>query len=95
MADRQGQTMVEYLLLFLVAVSLAAILFRSKIFTDFLSSDSPFFNALTKDIEYSYRHGRGPWGKEDNANLEQHPTFYNADENSSRFFSPTEPYPSE
>ena len=82
---------MEYLLLLLVVISLASVVFKTKLFQEIFGKDSDFVAALIVRMEYAYRHGR--MGKDDRLNYQRHPTFYNQQENKSRFFSPAEAYP--
>ena len=87
-----GQSTVEYVLLLLVVVTLAYTVFNSRAFKGLLGEDSKFFEAVFKKIAYAYRHGRAD-DEEDRLDLTRHNTFYNKQENRSRFFSPAETYP--
>lgn len=89
--NSRGQSTVEYILLLSVLISLALIVFHSDAFKKFFSEDSEFFSKLVERMEYSYRHGR--LGKGNDLNFQKHQTYFNKDENRSRFFSPAEKYP--
>ena len=86
--NRRGQSTVEYVLLLAVIVTLASVVFKSHLFQEFFGKDADFVATLINRMEYSYRHGR--MGENDQWNYQNHPTFYNKDENQSRFFSPFE-----
>ena len=90
LTDR-GQSTVEYILLLVVVISLASVVFKTKLFQNIFGEDSDFMATLIGRMEYAYRHGR--MGEGDQLNYQRHPTFYNQDKNESRFFSPLEPYP--
>ena len=82
---------MEYLLLLVVVMSMASIVFKSKLFQEIFGQDSNFMARLISRMEYSYRNGR--MGEENNLNYQGHPTFYNRNQNRSRFFAPAEAYP--
>ena len=88
---RKGQSTVEYLLLLVVVISLASVVFKTRLFQEIFGRDSDFIAALIGRMEYAYRHGR--MGEVDHPDYREHPTFYNKSENKSRFFSPAEAYP--
>ena len=87
----KGQSTVEYILLLVVIMSLASVVFKSRLFQEIFGQDSDFIAALITRMEYSYRHGR--MGEDHNLNYQGHPTFYNRNRNKSRFFTPVEAYP--
>ena len=57
LSNQRGQAVVEYLLLLVVVVMLANTFFRSDAFRDNLGENSSLFEALAKEIEFSYRYG--------------------------------------
>ena len=90
----KGQSTLEYLLLMFVVVVLCIALFKSDAFKQFMGKDSDRFKAIIARMEYSYRHGRDSLTeKDDLSTFINHPTFYNKEENKSRFFSPKSKYP--
>ena len=89
--NNKGQSTVEYVLLLVVVVSLASMIFKTRLFQNFFGEDSDFVATLINRMEYSYRHGR--MGEDDQLNYQNHPTFYNKEQNKSRFFSPLSAYP--
>ena len=91
----KGQTVVEYIFLLAVVVSLAFAIFNSPVFKRFLGKDSEFFAALRKVFMVSYRHGLYESSivpKADPAEdySGEHSTYVG--ENGTRFFTPTAPY---
>lgn len=98
--DQKGQSVVEYLLLLVVIVSIGFSVYNSKPFKDFVGPNSSYFNHLKKGMEYSYRYGVSfdnntdyETAMEYDYSNNQHPTYLNADEGISRFFTTVEtPY---
>ncbi len=98
--NKKGQSVVEYILLLAVLSSLSFALYNSTRFKSFIKGDVGFFDSIRKRMEYSYRYGR-----ELNADVEydsamefsygdnKHDTYYNKQENSSRFFAGQDAYP--
>lgn len=84
--------MVEYVLLLVVVVSIAAGLMNSDAFKRFVGEDSELMQKMVRQMTYAYRHGR--LGELDESDYERtHETYFNKDEDRSRFFTPTETYP--
>lgn len=52
-----GQSVVEYILLMSVVMSLAMMIFKSRYFKNFFGPDSVVFNNFRLSLEHSYRHG--------------------------------------
>ena len=78
-----------------VVVSLAVAVFNSPVFKRFLGKDSEFFVALRKVFMVSYRHSLYESAIRPSTNAEEdysgtHRSYVG--ENSTRFFTPTEPY---
>ena len=55
--NQKGQSTVEYVLLLVVVVSLAAAFMNSDTFKKFVGKDSQLIQKLARQIVYSYRHG--------------------------------------
>jgi Tfp pilus assembly protein PilE len=90
--NQRGQTMIEYILLLVVVVSLAGAFLSSDTYKKFVGKDSLLMQKLVRQMSYSYRHGRQ--GEVDLSNYSSdHETYYNRDEGKSRFFTPVEVYP--
>lgn len=92
--NNKGQSTIEYIMLFLVVMTLTMTVFKSQAFQDFFGENSTFFEAIIKKIEYSYR-----YGTEFNATgytmplpptSTGNPNFF--DGNNSRFFVPITKY---
>ena len=93
--NERGQTVVEYIFLTAVVVSLAVAVFNSPVFKRFLGKDSEFFTALRKVFMVSYRHGLYESNINPTVNPEEdysgvHRSYFG--DNSTRFFTPTAPY---
>lgn len=88
-----GQTMVEYLLLLVVIMTLVGAFFRSRLFTDYFGENGSFSKVYQERMEYGYRHGM--WGTKTttiNPLSKTHET-YSPGGGESRFFGPKEKYP--
>ncbi len=88
-----GQSMVEYMMLLGVVLTMTFSILQSKRFQDFFGKESPVLNLLRERMIYSYRHGS--FGEEDisDYNSAKHDTYKIPTENKSRFFTPLEAYP--
>ncbi|OUR93105.1 hypothetical protein A9Q84_21625 [Halobacteriovorax marinus] len=94
--NNYGQSAVEYILLLSVISVITFSVINSKKFKDFIGKDSGFFAAIRSQIEFSYRHGfagKSENDQSDNNYSSFHETYYNYEENQSRFFSGADPYP--
>jgi hypothetical protein len=97
--NSKGQSLVEYVLLLVVLSSLGYSIYNTKRFKDFIAGDQGFFLTMRKGIAYSYRYGREYKNDIDfeekmefNYQSNKHDTYFNADQNNSRFFTGTEEY---
>jgi|SRR5690554_4380846 len=95
--NESGQTMVEYILLLAVAVSLVITFYNSEAFRRLFGEQGEVANKIRNDSEFSYRHGytRGNTGDVPATNRDGsiHPTYYNPVQSGSRFFSAKDSYP--
>ena len=99
--NKKGQSVVEYILLLAVLSSLSFALYNSTRFKSFIKGDVGFFDSIRKRMEYSYRYGRELNGDvvdydsamEFSYGDNKHDTYYNQQENSSRFFAGQDAYP--
>lgn len=89
--NQKGQSVVEYLLLMGVLVSLGLVVFKSPFFKDVLGPDSNVFKSMKKFMTYSYRHARP--GLEGNADLSGGGHDSWVDGSKTRFFAPKDEYP--
>jgi hypothetical protein len=95
--NQDGQSVLEYVLLLAVVVSLAMTVFKSKAVQELLGPDSVFFQTLRDRYEFSYRYGSLPGEGQDpsagNGYSNTHESYYNSAQSQTRFFTPAEPYP--
>lgn len=85
-----GQSMVEYLLLMGVVITLVLTVLNSEAFKKLLGADSSVFDGFRKRIQYTYRHGVNGINENVNYGGGQHDTYYNG---KTRFFVPGAEYP--
>lgn len=97
MKNQRGQTVVEYILLLAVAVSLVVTFYRSQTFQSLFGDQGEMGKLFKLEGEWGYRHAfsEGKTPGETNqpyssANL--HPSYYNASAGETRFFGPSDPY---
>ncbi len=90
-----GQTVVEYILLLAVAISLVMTFYNSAAYNRLFGAQGSLGMSLKEESEFGYRHafllGRTP------AMLPPyvgplHPSYYDDKNNSTRFFGPRDPY---
>lgn len=93
-SNQSGQTLLEYLLLTAVVISMFLILTRSQLVKNMIGEDGLFMDQIQKNIQFCYRHAF------DGKKIEKIPADYiNADHQSyhsgidTRFFGPADPYP--
>ncbi|HLW55880.1 MAG TPA: hypothetical protein VKY27_00760 [Bacteriovoracaceae bacterium] len=95
--NQDGQTVVEYILLLAVAVSLIITFYNSEAFRRLFGEQGAVAQKIRQDSEFSYRHGytRGNTGDVSRTNRDGsiHPTYYNQEKSGSRFFSGKDAYP--
>jgi len=92
MKNQKGQSTIEYILLLVVVVSIAGGLMNSDAFKRFVGEDSELMQKMVRQMTYAYRHGR--LGEVDESNYDrEHETYFNKDEDRSRFFTPINVYP--
>ncbi len=93
--NNKGQSVVEYVLMLLVAVTLSATIFNSTYFQEIFQGENNVFVGFKNMMEYSYRHARS--GKTmDNPNYSstyKHPSYFNSSSGTTRFFGPVTSYP--
>jgi Flp pilus assembly pilin Flp len=92
-----GQTMVEYMLLLAVALSLVITFYNSDAFKKLFGERGELASMIKEESEFSYRHaymrnrnGDLPRDSRDGA---EHPSYYNSRDGESRFFGPKDTYP--
>jgi len=90
--NQKGQSMVEYILLLSVIVTLGVAIFRSDLFQNLWGPESEIFRRLKENLAFSYRHGLGGENDRTQNNYSgKHETYY--DGSKTRFFLPTDEYP--
>lgn len=93
--NSKGQSTVEYILLLVVVASLATTVFKSDAFKELFGEDSSFFATVKKRVQFTYRHGIEGEKDTDEFNYDdgrKHYTYFNEEENQTRFFLPLTEY---
>ena len=97
--NEKGQSIVEYILLLAVLSSIGYSFYNNAAFKEFIKGEAGLFKHIRQGMEYSYRYGREfkqstDYDKAMNFDYRtnQHDTYFNEEENRSRFFGGTEPY---
>ncbi len=96
--NQRGQTMVEYILLLAVSVSLILTFYRSNFYRRLFGSQGQLGRSIKSGNEFSYRHAlANKPGYEDPPRTgrdgSRHPSYHAGIKNTTRFFGPKEPYP--
>lgn len=91
----KGQTLVEYILLLVVAASLMMTFYRSKAFRRLFGEKGEIGIKMKTQTEFAYRHAfyAGETVSDiprDNKEISNHPSY--SDGSGTRFFGPKEPY---
>lgn len=95
--SQRGQTVVEYILLLSVAVSLVLTFYRSTAFQKLFGENGELGKIMKTQTEFSYRHGymrnRPPGGdiSRTNRDISIHPSYSNL-QGETRFFGPLSKY---
>lgn len=96
MRSQLGQTVVEYILLLAVAVSLVLTFYNSEAFRRLFGREGTVGIRIKTESEFGYRHGFVKNGSvdvsRDNKDGSIHPSYYDANSNATRFFGPREGY---
>jgi len=96
--NQQGQTMVEYILLLAVAVSLVMTFYNSEAFRRLFGTQGTFGVQLKATSQFAYRHAYLPKPEEavdvDRNHKEgaSHPSYLDVKNGGTRFFGPKDPY---
>ncbi len=95
---QRGQTVVEYILLLAVSVSLVITFYKSATFKSLFGDQGAIGQTYKMESEWGYRHAfiagpksgatSGPY-----TSAHDHPSYYNPSEGTTRFFGPNDPYP--
>jgi hypothetical protein len=99
--SQRGQTVVEYILLFSVAISLVLTFYKSAAFKRLFGEQGLLGNQIKTQNEFAYRHAfsaSGP-GRSRPANPARdtrdgatHPSYYDDQNSGTRFFGPKSAY---
>lgn len=94
---QSGQTVVEYILLLAVSISLVLTFYRSDAFRRLFGSQGSVGAAIREENEWGYRHAyllRRNIGTEPvQYSGPDHPSYYDSNEGETRFFGPRAFYP--
>lgn len=96
--NQRGQTVVEYILLLAVAMSLVITFYRSETFQKLFGTQGSVSALYKWEAEWGYRHAY-LFGKKSGepyqpySSAHEHPSYYNATKGESHFFGPSDPYP--
>ena len=93
--SEEGQTLVEYILLLAVAMSLMMTFYNSQMFRRLFGNQGALGKKIKAESEFSYRHAfmggtDVPRGTRDGAT---HPSYYDESKGETRFFGPKNTYP--
>ncbi len=99
--SERGQTLVEYILLLAVAVSLVTTVYNSQAFRKLFGEQGEIGNKMKTQNEFAYRHAFHRSGPSNatvpdippsNKDISVHPSYKGSDDEKTRFFGPKEPY---
>lgn len=99
--NQRGQTVVEYILLFSVAISLVLTFYKSQAFRRIFGEQGLLGTQIKKQNEFSYRHAYSSSGPgryrpndvaRDNKDGGTHPSYYDDQKSGTRFFGPKSAY---
>ena len=99
--NQKGQTVVEYILLFSVAISLVLTFYKSAAFKRLFGEQGLLGNQIKKQNEFAYRHAFSASGpgrtrpadvSRDNKNGGNHPSYADIENGGTRFFGPKSAY---
>jgi hypothetical protein len=100
--QERGQTTVEYILLFVVVISLVLTVYKSAAFRRMFGEQGEIGLKIKAQNEFSYRHAFHIGGAQreaipdiprENKDITIHPSYVDSSSaNESRFFGPKEPY---
>lgn len=99
--SQRGQTVVEYILLFSVAISLVLTFYKSAAFKRLFGEQGMLGNQIKKQNEFSYRHALSASGPSrvipddvprENRDGATHPSYADSANGGTRFFGPKSAY---
>jgi hypothetical protein len=95
--NQRGQTVVEYILLLSVAMSLVVTFYRSSFFQKMFGDEGQVGKLFKYQGEWEYRHAI-PW-KSTNVSVygpypgaKEHPSYFPDRDGKTHFFGPSDPY---
>lgn len=94
--NENGQTAVEYILLMVVATSLALTFYNSAAFKSIFGNEGKLGKRIKTQTEFAFRHGYSsnqPDVSPNNREISIHPTYSDQEAGSTRFFGPRRNYP--
>lgn len=95
--SQKGQTMVEYMMLLAVSISLMVTFINSDFFKKMFGTEGKLAKMIKEEAEFAYRHayvrGHGADVSRTNRNGEAHPSYYQNGGSDSHFFGALLPYP--
>jgi hypothetical protein len=86
--SKKGQSLVEYLLLLAVLISLSISILNSEALRNLIGPNSAFFETIERYLEFSYRHGVPGSPVTDDSNYQTDHKSYRG----GRFFAPNKSY---
>lgn len=93
--NQRGQSVVEYILLLSVCISLVFTFYRSQTFKRLFGSEGSIGQAIKTESEFNYRHAyprKAGDLNQVNYSGTSHPSYYDSTSGETRFFGPKEPY---
>jgi len=94
--NEKGQTAVEYILLMVVATSLALTFYNSRRFKEIFGNDGKLGARIKTQTESAFRHGYSSNQADiapGNRDVSVHPTYSDQAAGTTRFFGPRRNYP--
>jgi hypothetical protein len=94
--NQRGQTVVEYILLLTVGISLVYTFYRSQAYQRLFGENGSIGQAIKTESEFNYRHAYPRKATDINQvdySGTSHPSYYDSTRGATRFFGPKEPYP--
>ena len=94
--NQDGQTVVEYILLLVVAISLVTTFYNSDVYKRLFGDKGLLGATYKREAEGSYQHALAPKKQDALAgpgSIADHTSYYNKSKNDTRFFGPKDRYP--